>query len=105
MLKCRIKIGPSKIKCKVIGFVKESTKWIQYLLLVEFTYNNNSFQATIGMVPYEVLYGHKCKSPLYWDEVDEKQLVGPEIIQDIKDKVVLIRKKDANSIELSKELC
>jgi hypothetical protein len=67
-------------------------KWIQYLPLVEFAYNN-SFQATIGMAPYEALYGRKCRSPLYWDEVGERQLVGPEIIQDTKDKVALIRKR------------
>jgi hypothetical protein len=46
-------------------------KWIQYLLLVEFAYNN-SFQATIGTAPYEALYGRKCRSPLYWDEVGER---------------------------------
>jgi hypothetical protein len=67
-------------------------KWIQYLPLVEFAYNN-SFQATIGMAPYEALYGCKCRSPLYWDEVGERQLVGPEIIQDTKDRVALIRKR------------
>lgn len=64
-------------------------KWIQYLPLVEFAYNN-SFQATIGMAPYEALYGRKCKSPLYWGEVGDSQLVGPAIIQDAKDKVTLI---------------
>jgi hypothetical protein len=42
------------------------------------------------MASYEALYGRKCKSPLYWDEVGEWQLVGPEIIQDTKDMVVLI---------------
>jgi hypothetical protein len=31
-------------------------KWIKYLPLVEFAYNN-SFQAIIGMAPYEALYG------------------------------------------------
>jgi hypothetical protein len=67
-------------------------KWIQYLSLVEFAYSN-SFQATIGMAPYEALYGRKCRSPLYWDEVGERQLVGPEIIQDSKDKITLIRKR------------
>jgi hypothetical protein len=67
-------------------------KWIQYLPLVEFAYNN-SFQATIGMAPYEALYGQKCRSPLYWDEVGERQLVGPEIIQDTKDKITLIQKR------------
>jgi hypothetical protein len=66
--------------------------WIKYILLVKFAYNN-SFQATIGMAPYEALYGRKCRSPLYWDEVGERQLLGPEMIQDTKDKVGLIRKR------------
>jgi hypothetical protein len=50
-------------------------KWIKYLPLVEFPYNN-SFQATIGMAPYEALYGRKCKSPLYWDEVVKNTSLG-----------------------------
>jgi hypothetical protein len=66
--------------------------WIQFLPLVEFAYNN-SFQATIGMAPYEALYGCKCRSPLYWDEVDERQLLGPKIVQDTEDKIALIRKR------------
>jgi hypothetical protein len=42
--------------------------WIQYQPLIEFAYNN-SYQATIGMSPYEALYGRKCQSPLYWSNV------------------------------------
>jgi transposase InsO family protein len=30
--------------------------WIQYLPLIKFSYNN-SYQVTIGMPPYEALYG------------------------------------------------
>jgi hypothetical protein len=66
--------------------------WIRYLPLVEFAYNNN-FQATIGMAPFEALYGRKCRSPLYWDDVGERQLLGPEMVQDMKEKITLIRKR------------
>jgi hypothetical protein len=45
--------------------------WVQYLPLIEFAYNN-SYQATIGMPPYEALYGRKCQSPLYWDNIGER---------------------------------
>ena len=44
--------------------------WVKYLPLVEFAYNN-SFQASIGMAPYEALYGKKCRTPICWDEVGE----------------------------------
>ncbi|KAK6137922.1 hypothetical protein DH2020_028335 [Rehmannia glutinosa] len=30
-----------------------------------------SYQATIGMAPYEALYGQKCRSPLHW-EIDDQ---------------------------------
>ena len=33
--------------------------WEDYLTSIEFAYNN-SFQSTIGMAPYEALYGRKC---------------------------------------------
>jgi hypothetical protein len=45
--------------------------WVQYLPLIEFAYNN-SYQATIGMSSYEALYGRRCQSPLYWDNISER---------------------------------
>lgn len=35
--------------------------WEPYLRLVEFAYSN-SFQAIIGMSPYEAFYGRRCRS-------------------------------------------
>ena len=37
--------------------------WDRHIPLVEFMYNN-SFQSSIGMAPYEALYGRKCRTPL-----------------------------------------
>ncbi|KAK6121488.1 hypothetical protein DH2020_044767 [Rehmannia glutinosa] len=45
--------------------------WDSHLPLAEFAYNN-IYQATIGMAPYEALYGQKCRSPLYWEIDDQK---------------------------------
>ena len=47
-----------------------------HLPLMEFT-NNNSYQASIGMAPYEALYGRLCKSPLCWAEIEECVVLGP----------------------------
>ena len=66
--------------------------WEEHLPLIEFAYNN-SFHASIGMAPYEALYGRKCRSPLCWDEVGESRLVGPEIIQITTEKIRLIRER------------
>ena len=51
-----------------------------HLSLVEFAYNN-SYQASIGMAPYEAFYGKKCRTPLYWDEVGEWKLDDVELIE------------------------
>ena len=60
--------------------------------LIKFAYNNN-YHATIGMPPYETLYGRKYRSPIYWDEVGEKQVLGPDLVQDTVEKIKIIRKR------------
>jgi hypothetical protein len=66
--------------------------WVQYVPLIVFAYNN-SYQATIGMLPYEALYGHRCQLHLYWDNIGERQTLGPELIQDTRDKVLVIKER------------
>ena len=66
--------------------------WDQYLALIEFAYNN-SYQASIQMAPYEALYGRKCGTPLNWDEVGERQMIGPDIVQKTADQVKIIRER------------
>ena len=65
--------------------------WDNYLPLVEFAYNN-SYQSTIGMPPFEALYGRKCRSPICWEEVD-RRIFGPDIIQEATDKIKLIKER------------
>ena len=45
--------------------------WDKHLPLMEFAYNN-TFHSSLGMAPYEALYGRKCRTPIYWDEVGER---------------------------------
>ncbi|KAJ9565428.1 hypothetical protein OSB04_001394 [Centaurea solstitialis] len=66
--------------------------WESHLPLIEFAYNN-SYHASIQMAPYEALYGRKCRTPLCWNEVGEKQLAGPEIVQQTTDKINQIRER------------
>ncbi|KAK6143522.1 hypothetical protein DH2020_023870 [Rehmannia glutinosa] len=66
--------------------------WEVYLPLVEFAYNN-SHQTTIGMAPYEALYGRKCRSPIYWDEVGERRILGQEIIEQTVKVIKKIRER------------
>ena len=60
--------------------------WVKYLPLVEFAYNN-SFQANIGMAPYEALYGRKCRTLICWNEVGERKLSSEELIRVSTEKI------------------
>ena len=60
--------------------------------MIEFAYNN-SYQSSIGMTPYEALYGRKCRTPVGWDEVGKRRLIDLEIVQDTTEKVNMIRER------------
>ncbi|KAL5825263.1 hypothetical protein ACOSQ3_021326 [Xanthoceras sorbifolium] len=64
--------------------------WDTHLPLMEFAYNN-SYQSSIGMALCKALYGRKCRTPVCWDEVGERKLIGPEIVQITSEKVRIIR--------------
>ena len=64
--------------------------WDIHLALMEFGYDN-SYQASIEMAPFEVLYGRKFRTPVCWDEVGERRLVGPELVQITSEKVKVVR--------------
>ena len=65
-----------------------SGQWDSHLPLIEFAYNN-SYHASIEMVPYEALYGRKCRSPLCW-KVSKRQLTGPGLVQITLEEVFII---------------
>ncbi|TYJ97514.1 ty3-gypsy retrotransposon protein [Cucumis melo var. makuwa] len=64
--------------------------WDTHLHLMEFAYNN-SYQATIGMAPFEALYGKCCRFPVYWGEVGEQRMLGLELVQTINAAIQTIR--------------
>ncbi|KAL4021638.1 hypothetical protein IC575_020444 [Cucumis melo] len=66
--------------------------WDSHLHLMEFAYNN-SFQATIGMAPFEALYGKCCRSPVCQGEVGEQRLMGPELVQSTNEAIQKIRSR------------
>jgi len=66
--------------------------WDEILPLVEFTYNN-SYQASIGMTPFEALYGRKCRTPLCWFQGGESMLIRLVLIQQTNEKVKKIQER------------
>ncbi|GJZ53937.1 hypothetical protein Tco_0608822 [Tanacetum coccineum] len=39
------------------------------------------------------MYGRKCRSPILWAEIGESSLIGPKLVQETTDKVVVIKEK------------
>ncbi|TYJ97414.1 pol protein [Cucumis melo var. makuwa] len=67
-----------------------SGSWDSHLHLMEFAYNN-SYQTTIGMAPFEALYGKCCRSPVCWGKVGEQRMLGPELVQTTNAAIQRIR--------------
>ena len=78
-----IKILEDLIRCCALDF---GGSWSEHLPLVEFSYNNN-YQASIGMAPYEALYGRPCRSSLCWAEAEERLALRPELRLLIKSRL------------------
>ncbi|KAH0746323.1 hypothetical protein KY285_007980 [Solanum tuberosum] len=66
--------------------------WDDHLPLIEFAYNN-SYHSSIGMAPFEALYGRRCRSPVGWFEVGEVALLGPDLVMEALEKVRMIRER------------
>ena len=64
--------------------------WDDHLPLIEFSYKN-SYNFSIGMAPFEALYGRRCRYLVGWFEVGESSILGPEIIHEALEKVRVIR--------------
>ncbi|GKE85899.1 putative reverse transcriptase domain-containing protein, partial [Tanacetum coccineum] len=83
---CTIQTLEDMLRACVIDF---GGSWDVHLPLTEFSYNNLS----IRCAPFEALYGRKLWSPVLWAEIGESSLIGPELVQETTDKVVLIKDK------------
>jgi hypothetical protein len=55
--------------------------WDKNLPWAEFSYNN-SYQESLKMAPFEVLYGCQCHTPLNWIEPGEKMIFGPDLVEE-----------------------
>ncbi|KAJ9542018.1 hypothetical protein OSB04_028524 [Centaurea solstitialis] len=64
--------------------------WDTYLPLAEFLYNN-SYHSSIGMPPYEMLYGRRCRTPICWGEVGQRVLGSTEVVQQTTEHIQRIR--------------
>ncbi|GJU30091.1 putative nucleotidyltransferase, ribonuclease H [Tanacetum coccineum] len=86
------KLGNSSLNSVTSFHPQNRCSWDEYLCLVEFAYNN-SWHASIKAAPFELLYGRKCRAPICWDEVGERLIEGPELIEITNEKVAVAKEK------------
>jgi hypothetical protein len=64
--------------------------WDRSLSYAEFSYNN-IYQESLKMMPLEMLYGHRCRTLLFWSETGEWKIFGSDIFQEAEKQVHLVR--------------
>jgi hypothetical protein len=43
------------------------------------------------MAPFEMLYGRRCRTPLFWSETGERKIFGPNILHEAEKQVRMVR--------------
>ncbi|GJR54942.1 hypothetical protein Tco_1405463 [Tanacetum coccineum] len=82
----------------LVGSVMDEAHTSRYLTLedimracvIDF---GGSYHLSIQCAPFESLYGRKCRSPVLSTEIGESSLTGLELVQEMTDKVVLVKEK------------
>jgi hypothetical protein len=64
--------------------------WDKSMSYAKFSYNNR-YQESLKMTPFEMLYGCRCRTPLFWSEAGEHKVFGPDILQEAEKQVCMVR--------------
>jgi hypothetical protein len=64
--------------------------WDKSLSYAEFSYNN-SYQESLKMAPFEILYRCRCRTPLFWSETGEWKVFRPNILQEAEKQACMVR--------------
>jgi hypothetical protein len=67
--------------------LQHGSSWDKSLPYAEFSYNN-SYQASLKMLPFETLYGRKCRTLLFWTRLEEGSSLGLNLFKKQKNKSV-----------------
>jgi hypothetical protein len=64
--------------------------WDKSLTYAKFSYNN-SYQESLKIEPFEMLYSRRCRTPSFWSETGEWKIFGPDILQETEKQVCMVR--------------
>jgi hypothetical protein len=65
--------------------------WDKSLSYAKFSHNN-SYQESLKMAPFEMLYGRRCRTPLFWNETRERKIFGPNVLEEAEKQVRMVTK-------------
>jgi hypothetical protein len=71
--------------------LKDKKSWDKCLPYADFSYNN-SYQKSLKMSPLEVLYGRKCRTPLFWNEPRKNKYLDQKYYEKQKGKFKLLER-------------
>jgi hypothetical protein len=43
------------------------------------------------MASFGMIYGHRCQTPLFWNETGEWKVFGPDVLQEVEKQVRMVR--------------
>ena len=49
------------------------------------------YHANMKMSPFEALYGRKCNTPVIWDNIVDRVIIGLEMIKDMEEQMIKIK--------------
>jgi hypothetical protein len=64
--------------------------WDKSLPYAEFSYNN-SYQESLKMAPFKMLYGRRCRTLLFWNETGERKVFGPDILEEAEKQARMVK--------------
>lgn len=59
---------------------------------MEYAYKN-SYHNSIQVAPFEVLYGRPCHTPLRWDRLEDRVMLGPKMLQEMEEQMEIIKQR------------
>jgi transposase InsO family protein len=74
--------------------------WDKSMLYAEFSYNN-SYQESLKMTPFDMLYKRRCRTSLFWNETGEQKVFGPDILQEAEKHCFGMRLENRKFLDLA----
>ncbi|GKA42366.1 hypothetical protein Tco_0735026 [Tanacetum coccineum] len=87
-------IGSPKFRWMIyLVVMADAAKSVGDAIRFEYFLASSSGWTNIRCAPFEALYGRKSRSPVKWAEIGGSSLIGPELVQETTNKIVLVKEK------------